>query len=147
MGERTVLQSIPNKRVLTTTLQASVYEAACMMTEAKCGSVIVVDTAGSMVGIVTERDLMTKVVAKAVDPAAASVAEIMTPNPRFVSPDTSVADAILMMKEGGFRHLPILSSTYKVIGMFSIRDASPRELSSADRKAGYLELVEESVGY
>ena len=147
MTERTVYESVAHGRILTATVDQTVYEAACRMTEANCGSIVVVDGNGAMVGIVTERDLMTKVVAKALDPAKALVAEIMTKNPRFVMADTSVSEAVMMMKEGGFRHLPILSTSYKLIGVFSIRDATPRELREADRRAEMLELVSESVGY
>lgn len=148
MSERTVIQSISSKRVLTTSPQASAYDAACVMTDAKCGSIVVTDATGCMVGILTERDLMTKVVARGLDPSQALVADIMTGNPRYVSPDTSVSNAVLIMKDGGFRHLPIVSGhSRKVIGMFSIRDASPNELSEADRRAEYLELMSDSVAY
>lgn len=147
MSERSVYQSILSDRVLSTSPQSSVYEAACLMTNANCGSVLIVSEAGEMLGILTERDLMTKVVAKALDPQTTPVSEVMTQNPRFVSPDTSVSDAVLIMQEGGFRHLPILSSTYKVIGMFSIRDAAPREISEAKSKAQYLDILSESVAY
>jgi CBS domain-containing protein len=147
MAERTVFQSISNKGVLTISPQASVFEAACMMTKANCGSIIVVDTAGAMLGILTERDLMTKVVARSLDPSNTAVSEAMTANPRYVLPETSVANAVLIMKDGGFRHLPILSSTRKVVGVFSIRDASPREISEADKKASYLELMSDAVAY
>ena len=147
MSERTVQQSISSGRVLSASPQTSVYEAACSMTAANCGSIIIVSDAGAMLGILTERDLMTKVVAKALDPQKTSTSEVMTANPRFVSPDTPVSDALVIMKDGGFRHLPILSSTYKIVGMFSIRDAAPREISEADSKAQYMDLLSESVGY
>lgn len=144
MSERTVYQSIRKGLVLTTTAAASAYDAACVMTRANCGSVLVVDEDGALVGILTERDLMTKVVARALDPSSARVADVMTANPRVVSPDTRVSEAVLIMKEGNFRHLPILSGS-RIVGVFSIRDASPQELSEADRRAEYLDLVTESV--
>jgi CBS domain-containing protein len=147
MSERSVYQSIPNDGILSTSPQSTVYEAACLMTQASCGSILIVNQAGEMLGILTERDLMTKVVANALDPQMTPVSQVMTKNPRFVSPDTSVSDAILIMQEGGFRHLPILSSTYKIIGMFSIRDAAPREIIEARSKAQYLNLLGESVAY
>lgn len=147
MSERTVSQSLTGKRVLTVEPETSAYDAACIMTRANCGSVLVVAATGAMVGILTERDLMTKVVARALDPVKTTAAEIMTSQPRFVAPDTRVADAVLIMKEGGFRHLPILASAGKIVGMFSIRDATPQEVSEANRQAEYAELVEDAVGY
>lgn len=147
MSERTVYQSISRNGVLSAPPNASVHEAACLMAQADCGSLVVLDASDSMVGILTERDLMTKVVAKALDPAKVAVSNVMSGNPRHVSPDTSVTDALLIMKEGGFRHLPILSLENKVVGVFSIRDATPRELSEAGRRQKYLESLGDNVGY
>ena len=65
MPERTVFQSISQRHVISLGPQATIWEAACLMTKANCGSVLIVDTAGAMQGIVTERDLMTRVLAKA----------------------------------------------------------------------------------
>lgn len=139
MTERTVLQSISKKRVITVSLESSTYEAACIMTKARCGSALVVDSAGALLGIVTERDLMTKVVAKALAPDKTPVSDIMTPNPQVVAPDTSVSDAVLLMKDCGFRHLPILSASAEILGVFSMRDATPREIIDADNVAEHLD--------
>lgn len=147
MSERSVIQSIRQGKILTTALQTSVYEAACIMTDANCGSVLVVDATGSLVGIVTERDLMNKVIAQGLDAATVAVSEIMTKNPRYVSPDTSVAEAVLIMKDGGFRHLPVLSSARRIVGVFSMRDASATELGEAERRAEYLDVMSDSVAY
>src|SRR5690606_16677000 len=68
MAERTVFQSIAHRHVVSLGPQASVWEAACAMTRANCCSVLILDTPGTMLGIVTERDLTTRVLAKALDP-------------------------------------------------------------------------------
>ncbi|MES2125671.1 MAG: CBS domain-containing protein, partial [Pseudomonadota bacterium] len=68
MTERTVVESISHTHALCMPPTASAHEAACLMTKARCGSVLIVDGAGAMLGIVTERDLMTKIVAKRRDP-------------------------------------------------------------------------------
>src|SRR3954465_3806014 len=132
MTERTVIDSIPHGPVLTVNLDASSYDAACAMTRAHCGSVLVVDAAGAMLGILTERDLMTKIVARQRDAQATPVADIMTHNPHFIAPETTVSDAVLIMKRHNFRHLPIISQASKILGVFSIRDAMPRELMEAE---------------
>lgn len=146
MNERTVIESVRKGHLLTIAQKASAYQAACMMTKANTGSIVVADTSGSMLGILTERDVMAKVVSRARQAEKTSVSEIMTRNPRYVSPDTSVAEAVLIMKNGGFRHLPILSKG-KVVAMFSMRDASPDEMIEADRQAEQIDRVSESLGY
>ena len=132
MADRTVFQSIARKQLVTTSAQSSVFQAACVMTQAHSGSVLVLNEAGGALGIFTERDLLTKVVSKALDPGVTPISEVMTRNPCTVPPDLSVSDAVLLMKERRFRHLPVVAPGGKVLGMFSFRDASPREVIDAE---------------
>ena len=146
MPERTVFQSMSQKHVLSLGPQASVWEAACVMTRANCGSVLIVDTPGNLLGIVTERDLMTRVLAKALNPEKTLMSEVMTRNPYCVAPETRVADAVLIMIERGFRHLPIMGPASKILGVFSVRDALPREIGTAVSLAEFNEQVNDALG-
>ena len=146
MAERTVFQSMSQKRVLSLNPQASVREAAGVMTRAKCGSVLVIEPPDSLLGIVTERDLMTRVLAKALDPEKTTVRDVMTPNPTCVPPEMLVSDAVLVMLERGFRHLPIVAPGNKILGVFSIRDAMPREIVGAVSQAEFNEQVNDALG-
>ncbi len=134
------------KHVVSLGPQATVWEAACMMTGANCGSVLIVDTPGKLLGIVTERDLMTRVLAKALSPSTTLVSEVMTKNPHCVTPDTLVSDAVLIMIERGFRHLPIVAPQGKLLGVFSVRDALPREVGAAVSMAEFNEQVNDARG-
>ena len=146
MSERTVLQSLSRRHVLSLLPQATVRDAACAMTRANCGSVLVIDGAGPMLGILTERDLMTRVLAKGLDADATPVTQVMTRNPRCVGPGTKVADAVLIMIERGFRHLPVVGEGGRVLGVFSARDALPRELNAATGLAEFNEQVNDALG-
>ena len=146
MSERTVLQSMSRRNVLSLGPLASVRDAACAMTRANCGSVLIIDGAGPMVGILTERDLMTRVLAKGLDADATPVTQVMTRNPRCVAPETKVADAVLIMIERGFRHLPIVAEGGRILGVFSARDALPRELNTAVSLADFNEQVNDALG-
>jgi CBS domain-containing protein len=146
MSERTVLQSMTQRQVLSLGPAASVHDAACAMTRANCGSVLIVDSAGTMQGILTERDLMTRVLAKGLDANATAVTQVMTRNPRCVGPETKVADAVLIMIERGFRHLPIVAEGGRVLGVFSARDALPREVNTAADLAEFNEQVNDALG-
>lgn len=145
MDERTVLNSMPRQRVISVAPDASVHKAAVVMTQANCGSVLVMQE-GKLLGILTERDLMTRVVAKALDPASTIVTSVMTRNPRCVPPETKVSDAIVIMIERGFRHLPVVSSGGKIVGVFSVRDALPRELGAAESMAEFNEQMMDAEG-
>lgn len=146
MSERTVYQSMPHRHVISLGPGATIWEAACVMTKANCGSVLIVDTGGKMLGIVTERDLMTRVLAKAQNPATTLVGDVMTRNPHCVGPDMRVADAVLIMIERGFRHLPIVGPAAKILGVFSVRDALPREIGAAQSMAEFNDQVNDARG-
>ncbi len=146
MSERTVFQSMSHRHVLSLGPTASVWEAACVMTRAHCGSVLIMEPPDKLLGIVTERDLMTRVLAKALDPAKTPVSSVMTPNPKCVSPETLVSDAVVIMLERGFRHLPIVGPASKILGVFSVRDALPREIGAAMSVTEFNEQVNDALG-
>lgn len=145
MSERTVYQSMPHRHVISLGPGATIWEAACVMTKANCGSVLIVDTGGKMLGIVTERDLMTRVLAKALDPNTTPVNKVMTPNPQCVRPELNVADAVLIMIERGFRHLPVVADNGRIMGVFSVRDAMPREVNAAVSLSEFNEQINDSL--
>ena len=146
MAERTVFQSVPKKHVLSLGPQASVREAAGVMTRANCGSVLIMEPPQTLLGIVTERDLMTRVLAKALEPKGTTLAQVMTANPQCVPPETKVSDAVVIMLERGFRHLPIVGPGSRILGVFSVRDALPREIGAALGQAEFNEQVNDALG-
>lgn len=147
MAERTVFKSMTLRHVLSVAPGASVFDAACAMTSANCGSILVVDAGTVLVGIVTERDLMRRVLAKGVNAKTAKVSEIMTPSPICVEPETKVVDALVIMIERGFRHLPITSAENKqILGVFSVRDAVPREIQAALNLSEFNDKMNDAMG-
>ncbi len=146
MPERTVFQSMSQRHVISLAPQATIWEAACVMTKAGCGSVLVIDGSGVLQGIVTERDLMTRVLAKALNPEKTTLGDVMTRNPYCVVPEMLVSDAVLLMIERGFRHLPIVSTAGKIQGVFSVRDAMPREIGAAVSLAEFHDQVNDALG-
>ena len=146
MSERTVFQSMSQRHVISLGPNASLYEAACVMTRANCGSVLIIDSGNVLLGIVTERDLMTRVMAKALDPAKTPCSAVMTRGPRTVPPETKVAHAVLLMIERGFRNLPVITAEGKILGVFSARDALPREVNAAVSLAEFNEQVNDALG-
>ena len=99
---------------------ATAREAASLMAERHVGAVMIV-MHGRLEGIVTERDLVTRLLAGGGDPDTTTLAMIMTPDPHTMSPDDLAVDALDKMRKGHFRHLPVLRGG-EVCGMVSIRD-------------------------
>ncbi len=94
--------------------------AAKMMRDNKIAALLVMN-ADRLVGIITERDMTARVIAAGLNPDSAEVADIMTADPDTLSPHDTAADAIRMMKNRGYRHLPVVENG-KVVGMVSVRD-------------------------
>ncbi len=109
---------------------ASVRDASRQMWDRCVGSVLVVDDRQSLVGIFTGRDAV-KVLADGRDPASTCLADAMTRNPVTISPDKRAIDALHIMAEGGFRHLPVVVGG-QIRGVISRGDFKGDELGQID---------------
>jgi CBS domain-containing protein len=102
---------------------ATVYDAVKAMAERNIGSVLVVDDGGRLVGIVTERDITRKVLARAKPLRATRLEEVMTRNPEYVTPDDTLEEAWLKMARLRVRHMPVVDpETRRPLGVVSVRD-------------------------
>jgi len=99
---------------------ASVTECVRTMTSEKLGALIVME-GERLTGIFTERDALNKVLAAGLDPARTKVSEVMTKDPYCIPPTTTVGEAMALVTERRFRHLPIVESG-KVLAVISSGD-------------------------
>lgn len=113
------LRDLMNPNVATTGPEVTVAEAAACMVRARAGSVIVLEGL-FLAGILTERDVL-RAAASGQDLRVSLVSEWMSPDPQYVTPDTSAEDAAQVMLLNGFRHLPVMDGRV-VCGVVSIRD-------------------------
>ena len=74
-----------------------------------------------VIGIFTERDALTRMVEQKIG-SGTPVDSLMTPDPKVLKKDDSVAEAIRLMSQGGYRHLPILNEREEIAGIVSVRD-------------------------
>lgn len=114
------------RRVLKAAPKTLVSKAAKLMAARNVGAVLVMED-DRLAGILTERDIVFRVVAKGLDAEATPLADVMTPEPRTVDPDKPFGYALLVMQENGFRHLPVVEDG-KPIGIVSSRSAMDPEL-------------------
>jgi CBS domain-containing protein len=101
--------------------QVPVLEAVALMQEARVGCLLVV-LAGRLNGIFTERDVLSQVVGRSIDPATTPVGQIMTPDPEYLRPTDSIAYALNAMSLGGYRHVPLVDDARRPVGVVSVRD-------------------------
>jgi CBS domain-containing protein len=87
----------------------------------RIGAVLVLDDAGNLTGIVSERDVVKALAAKGPELHKVNAGDVMTANVTTVTPSTTVNEAIELMDKGYFRHLPVLDDS-GLVGIISIRD-------------------------
>ena len=100
---------------------ATVLEAVEVMAGREVGAILIRGKTGAVDGIFTERDVLKRIVAEQRDPKATRVADVMSRNVRFVSPATTVEQALQLMVTHRYRHLLVQEGT-QVKGLISIRD-------------------------
>jgi CBS domain-containing protein len=115
------VSALKPRQAVTLSPQATVAEAIGVMLRSDIGALLVVDERGKLVGIFSERDLLTKVAGFDPDSGSRPVSDFMTPNPETVRPTDSLAFALHKMDIGGYRHLPVLKDG-QPLGMVSVRD-------------------------
>lgn len=118
--------------------EQTVLDVARYMVERGVGGVAVLEAVpeGSdrLAGIFTERDLMMRVVARGLNPAATLVAQVMTANPVVVDQAEPVETCLRIMKQANCRHLPVVSSG-RLVGMLSLRDLLELEIAERAEEA------------
>ena len=106
--------------VYCTTVDSTVEIAVAEMNRRRIGSLMVTDT-GYVVGILTERDILTRVVAADLDPKSTLVRKVMTTRFQSITENDSVEDVMQIMREHRIRHLPVLNNN-QLLGLLSISD-------------------------
>jgi CBS domain-containing protein len=91
------------------------------MKEHRIGCVLV-EQGGKLVGIFTERDILTKLVGTGYDPAKVLVDGVMTRDPETLTLDDPIAFAMQLMNVGGFRHVPLVDDERRPVGILSVKD-------------------------
>ena len=115
----------------------SVLDAARYMTKYQIGAVPVL-VEGDVVGIISERDVMIRVVAQGIDPASTKVGEIMTKKVAVLGEDYTYKDALAIMEQLHIRHLPVMVGR-RLVGCVSIRKLREAEAETKEEKIEFLD--------
>jgi CBS domain-containing protein len=114
------LTDVMSTSLVAVTPETRVGDAARRMVEQDVGAAIVLADGDDLVGVITERDLL-RCVSEGIDPAV-PVSDRMTRHVLTASPQTELAEAMALMVDGHFRHLPVVNDEGHVIGLASMRD-------------------------
>lgn len=115
------IKEVMQKDLLTIYPNQTVFDASVLMAYETVGALLVVKEDRTLVGIITDRDIVIKCNAVGKDVHKTKVFECMTTNPIKVVPSTSLADAAILMGEYGIRRLPVVEND-KLVGLLSLSD-------------------------
>ena len=139
MTNRRMDEIIRHQHPVTMPTTVSVRDACAEMQKRRIGAVLVTDKTGALAGIFTGRDLV-RIVADGQDPGQTPLHSAMTKEPSTMPPGNHAIDALRVMRDGGFRHIPIVDDG-KIIGVVSRGDFRGLERDRLDEETGYWERI------
>jgi len=134
---------IKNQETFQAELSHTVLETVRTMVTHNIGAVPVLHN-GKLVGIFTERDLMSRVVAEGRDPSNTCLAEVMTDDPLTISMQEELDSCMALMRRHNFRHLPVCHEG-QLIGIVSLRDILLHDLNEKDDEVRMMRAYIHSV--
>ena len=137
---RSMSEIIRDQKPLVMAPHATVKQACARMRDRRVGAVLVADKEERLVGIFTGRDAVCRMLAEGKSAAETTLAEVMTPSPASMSPTHLAIDALRLMSDGGFRHVPVVAGR-KVVGIVSHGDFRGLETARLDEETGFWERL------
>ena len=139
MTNRRMDEIVRNQHPVTMPATATVREACVKMHERKIGAVLVTNAKGALTGIFTGRDLV-RVIAAGKPAEATKLSAVMTKDPHTMPPGRTAIEALRLMHDGGFRHVPVVDEG-RIVGIVSRGDFRGLEHDRLDVETGYWETM------
>ena len=117
-----MVRDICTKAVVTVSPEATVHEAAHRMWSRKVGALVVTSEVGKPLGMLTDRDIVVRVVAMGKDPAKVQVGSVIRRTPTVIREDQGILDATKILSRRGVRRLPVVDARGKLVGIVALDD-------------------------
>jgi len=130
-----VISEVMTREVETIAPEASVQDAARLMSELNIGALPVCD-GEALVGMVTDRDITVRATASGKAPQSIAVAEVMTAASTWCNENDSVDDVLKKMGDEQIRRMPVIDARKHVVGIVSLGDLATRQPTATDRVLG-----------
>ena len=140
-GDERPVSKLRPKAPVTMRDTDSIFAVAEAMASRRADAALLINAKGQLAGIITDNDITRRVVSQFVDPLATCVDSVMTKNPKCVQDDDSALDALEMMVDNRFRHLPVLDKTGAVVGLLDIAKCLYDAISVLEKVQGDSESV------
>ncbi|HUT49157.1 MAG TPA: CBS domain-containing protein [Alphaproteobacteria bacterium] len=140
MTQRHISDMVRDQQPVTLPLEASVHEACQRMHVRRVGAVLVTEGGDHLVGIFTGRDAVCRVLAEGRSAEQTQLADVMTRAPDTMTPNKTAVEALRLMQDGGYRHVPIVHQG-RVVGIVSRGDFRGLEQARLDEETGLWERI------
>jgi CBS domain-containing protein len=131
--------------VVFVTPAVSVTQIIRLLSAHRIGAILVRNGAGPLLGVVSERDIIHALAANGASALDMTAAQLMTYRPKCATPETTIIEAMEMMTEGRFRHLPVLDHGV-LIGIVSIGDVVKARIMQQEHEVNSLKAYVSGVG-
>jgi len=139
MSNRRMSEILHNQQPLTLPSTATVQDACKAMYKRRVGATLVTDAKGRLVGIFTGRDAV-RLHARGRDSATTQLRSVMTRRPKTMPPGRTAIEALRLMRDGGFRHVPVVDGEL-LMGVVSHGDFRGLEHDRLDVETGFWERI------
>jgi CBS domain-containing protein len=139
MMRKIIPDVLTDPNVQSVKLNTTVMDAATLMRDHDVGAVAVMSD-NILKGILTVNDVAYRVVAEGLEPENTVVETVMTPNPDTIRPDSTAIEALRLMQDGGYRHLPVEKNGH-VLAVISRRDFFGQEKARLDDETALWEHI------
>ena len=133
------VRDLMSKSVVTIAPEESAALAAQLLSRHELGSLPICAADGTLVGIVTDRDIVTRCVAAGEEPGRVPVRDIMSPAPSVITPETPISDAARLMAQRQVRRLPVVEQGH-VVGMLSLGDLARSRRTDTEAAAALSDI-------
>jgi CBS domain-containing protein len=144
---KTVAAILKHKGHQVTTIEpsATIAHVVAILTELCIGSVLVIDRANQLLGIVGERDIMRSIAANGAQTLEMTAGQVMTRAIPAAHPETTVVEAMSMMTNSRSRHLPVMDHE-RLVGLISIGDVVKARIMGQESEVDSLKMYVTGVG-
>ena len=123
--------------ILSVSPQAPVADVVQTLASNRIGAVLVVSSAGALMGILSERDIVRSLAENGAGTLDRTASDLMTSDVTTATPQTTVAEAMELMTSGRFRHVPVLDEG-RLVGLVSIGDVVKAKIADAEHEVDSL---------
>jgi len=140
MTNRSLGEIVKRQRPVTLPDTATVQTACRIMRDKRIGAILVTGPEEKLIGLFTGRDAVGRVLAETRDPPTTLLGAVMIPRPDTLGPKGHAIEALRMMQDGGYRHLPVVEDG-RIVGIISRGDFQGLEVARLDEETGFWEIM------